>query len=533
MNCRRGIVFATRLASAKLPIAGVAQGDAREDSWMDHLSDPLSSSIASYPSAAALQYGDREISYSGFARDVAAVASHLVAGGVQPGETVGVYIGQAAAHWCVLLALMRVGAISVSLTSRYEAEVDALPDLTTIVFSGESPPACSRPMRLLRMAGDWVTSGASLGVSLPPASQADASVGRICFSSGTAGTPKAIHLDSSRLEIRLSKTAERSRLNARSVLWCGLGPDSAYGFTATLAAWLVGGKVILARKSDDLKGDLLASRVNVVISSPFALHAVVNSPSRSKARFEGPTIVAGSSLPPSLRDGLLREFCSEVLVAYGSSETGGVTLADAAAIDGHPGGLGRPFPDVEIQVVDKQVPLPAGVPGQVRIRSPSQVESYLNDPLSSAVHFVDGWFYPGDTGVITPNGDLNLLPREGDILNVDGVKLSGSDVDAAARQQPGVQDAAAVPIVDPDGRVRLAIAVVASEVEIGALPGAIRSAVPRLPRFTLVQMASIPRSSMGKINRTEFGRLLSEALANPGVEGNEVALNIVAHDSSG
>jgi len=511
----------------------MVQGNAREDSSMDHLSDPLSAGVATYPSAAAFQYGDREIGYGHFSRDVAAVASHIVAGGVQPGETVGVHIGQAAAHWCVLLALMRVGAVSVSLTSRYAAEVDALPDLTTIVFSGEGPPVCSRPVRLLRMAGDWVKSGAGLGVSLPPAAQADAAVGRICFTSGTIGRPKAIYLDSARLGTRLSKTAERSRLNARSVLWCGLGPDSAYGFTATLAAWLVGGKVILARKSDDLKGDLLASRANVVISAPFALHAVVNSPSRSKARFEGPTIVAGSSLPPSLRDSLLGEFCSEVLVAYGSSETGGVTLADATAIDEHPGGVGRPFPDVEVQVVDGQLPLPAGVPGQVRIRSPSQVQSYLNDPLSTAVHFVDGWFYPGDAGVITPTGELNLLPREGNILNVDGIKLSGNDVDAAVRQQPGVQDAAAVSIVDANGRVRLAIAVVTSEAGTGALVEAVRSAVPHLPRFTLVQMSGIPRSAMGKLNRTEFGRLLSLALANPGAEGNEVARSIVAHDSSG
>ena len=81
---------------------------------------------------------------------------------------------------------------------------------------------------------------------------------------------------------------------------------------------------------------------------------------------------------------------------------------------------------------------------------------------------------------------------------------------------PGVQDAAAVPIVDPNGRVRLAIAVVTSEVGTGALPGAIRSAVPHLPRFTLVQMASIPRSSMGKINRTEFGRLLSAGIGESG-----------------
>ncbi|MDQ6438122.1 class I adenylate-forming enzyme family protein [Mesorhizobium sp. LHD-90] len=487
---------------------------------MTHLSDPLSSSVARQPDATAFQFGDQRVSYGRFGRDVAAVASRLIAGGVQAGETVGVFIGQPAEHWCVLLALMRVGAVSVSLTSRHEAEIDALPGLTTIVFGGETPPACPRSVRLLSIAADWLDPDANPGVSLPSASQADAAAGRICFTSGSVGRPKAIYLDAGRLGIRLSKTAERSRLNARSVLWCGLGPDSAYGFTATLAAWREGGKIVFTRRSDDLKSALVAGGVNVVISSPSALHAILNS--SSQARFEGPTIVAGSPISPALRDRLLRDLCSEVLVAYGSSETGGVTLADAVAIDGHPGAVGRPFSDVQVQVVDKGLPLPAGVPGQVRIRSRSQVPSYLDDPLSTAVHFVDGWFYPGDVGVITPAGGLNLLARESDILNVDGVKLSGSDIDAAVRQQPGVQDVAAVPIVDPSGRVRLAIALVASEEAARVLSGTIRAVMLGLPHFSLVQVSRIPRSSMGKVNRNEFGRLLSQALANRGSKENEV-----------
>jgi len=493
--------------------------------------DLLSSSALRYPNAAAFQFDDQRIGYAQFSRDIAAVAGRIVAGGVRPGEIVGVFIGQPAEHWCVLLALLRVGAVSVSLTSRHEAEVDALPDLTTIIFSGDKPPACSRPVRFLPIAADWLEPKTTSRVPLPSVAEADASAGRICFTSGSAGKPKAILLDSARLGIRLSRTAERSRLNARSVLWCGLGPDSAYGYTATLAAWIEGGMVAFARKRDDLKDYLLASNVNVVISSASALHAILNTPSSVMSRFDGPTIVAGSPLSPDLRARLLRDFCSEVLVAYGSSETGGITLVDAAAIDEHPGTVGTPFSDVQVEIVDNDVPLPTGVAGQVRIKSRSQASSYLNDPLSTAVHFRGGWFYPGDVAKKTPTGSLTLLARESDTLNLDGVKYSGSDIDAFARRQPDIHDAVAVPLVDLKGRMRLGIAVVASEEAAGALPGAIRSAMPHLPRLSLVRVSSIPRSSMGKVNRIEFGRLLSEMLASREQESKEIGLEIMAHDT--
>lgn len=465
----------------------------------------------------ALGSGDLILSYERLHRDVEAVAKRLAAAGVTAGQIVGVSVGQSAAHWCVLLALVRLGAISISLTSRFQAEIDALPDLSVVVCAAGHPLVCDRAVRLIEIEEDWLITGSDCNVSLPPPEEAKRHFGRICFTSGTAGRPKAIHLDAATLERRLAGTAGRSRLHPQSVLWCGLGPDSAYGFTATLAVWLVGGTVCFLRTPDRAYDDLIQSHVNVIIASPAALNAVLQSrPASSQGRVNGPVIVAGGRLSERLRDLLLANLCSEVLIAYGSSETGGVTLTDARVLDHHPGAVGPIFPDVQVEVVsDNGRILPAGASGRIRVKTSSSVSSYLNDAVATAQHFAEDWFYPGDTGQISSEGLLTLLGREAETLNAGGVKLSASEIDEAARAQPGVEDACAIVIPDKGGSVRLAIVVAGRPEAIRDLPPRLRSMLPGLPPFSLVPVSHIPRNSMGKINREAFAREVVGLLQNP------------------
>jgi fatty-acyl-CoA synthase len=482
-----------------------------------HMSDLLGYRSNALRHKAALRSGDLILSYERLHRDVEAVARRLAATGVSAGQTVGVFVGQSAAHWCVLLALMRLGAVSVSLTSRFQAEIDALPDLSVVICGGGDPLVCDRAIQLIEIKEDWLTTGSDCPVSVLPPDETERHFGRICFTSGTAGKPKAIHLDSVTLKHRLSGTAGRSRLHTQSVLWCGLGPDSAYGFTATLAVWMVGGSVCFLRTPDHAYEDLIQSNANIIIASPAALNSVLQScPASSQGRVNGPVIVAGGRLSIRLRDLLLANLCSEVLIAYGSSETGGVTLADARVLDQHPGAVGPIFPDVQVEVVSENgQTLPAGLPGRIRIKTTSSVSSYLNDPVATAQHFSEDWFYPGDIAKISTEGLLTLLGREAETLNVGGVKLSASEIDEAARSQAGVEDACAIVLPDRSEGVRLAIVVAARPEAIRDLPPRLRSMLPGLPPFSLVPVSSIPRNSMGKINREEFAQEIIGLLQNP------------------
>ena len=52
-------------------------------------------------------------------------------------------------------------------------------------------------------------------------------------------------------------------------------------------------------------------------------------------------------------------------------------------------------------VDDDDTPLPCGELGRVRVlRRGSGPAEYLDDPKTTARHFRDDWFYPGDLGVL-------------------------------------------------------------------------------------------------------------------------------------
>lgn len=44
---------------------------------------------------------------------------------------------------------------------------------------------------------------------------------------------------------------------------------------------------------------------------------------------------------------------------------------------------------------------------EIRIKSEAtMVTEYVDDPVMTAKHFKDGWFYPGDRGYFTKDGRL-------------------------------------------------------------------------------------------------------------------------------
>jgi acyl-coenzyme A synthetase/AMP-(fatty) acid ligase len=465
-----------------------------------------------YPNAVAIHHGKHHLTYERLFHDVERIARHLAGAGIGPGDLVGLDVRAPLSHWVVLLALMRLGARTVSLTDRLAAEVAALPDRAVVIGDAEATPPLPARVRSLRVDPAWMRQEPAAAPPLPSPQAAAETVARVCFTSGTSGRPKAIELDAERLRARLAGTARRARINTRSVLWCGLGADVAYGFTAPVAAWLEGAAVVFSLGGRGAYAELSARQVNLLLASPAATGALLRDATAGLLPpLAASAIVAGGRLSGGLRDARLGRLCSEVLVAYGSSEAGGVTLGDARGLDAHPGQVGAVFPDVEAIVVDDDGrPLPPGAVGRLGVRSDAAATSYLGDPHATARHFLDGWFFPGDVASLAADRTLTIVGRPDDSLNVGGVKLAGDDLDAVAQAQDAVEDACAL-VLPGD---RLAVAIV-GPANAEALAAAIRAALPTLPRFLLIALPSIPRGSMGKVNRDALAEIVAAAMASP------------------
>lgn len=86
----------------------------------------------------------------------------------------------------------------------------------------------------------------------------------------------------------------------------------------------------------------------------------------------------------------------DLQVGYGATEIGTIcsgTFEEVSDIDGC---VGKPVEGVTVEIDN----------GMIRIKSPTMIESYDDYEEMDAIHFKDGWFYPGDKGYMTKDGRL-------------------------------------------------------------------------------------------------------------------------------
>lgn len=473
------------------------------------------------PDKVAIHHRAHHLSYRRLHRDVECIAWHLWQEGVRPGQVIGTDTSNPAAHWITLVALMRLGAITVSISRRYETETAVLPELS-MVLTGPDQNRNYRPaIRQVRIQPDWIKSPPPDPGVLPSPRETRSKLGRIAFTSGSTGQPKAVQLDANLLHIRVNGTMERARITSGSVLWCGLGPDSSYGFVTTLAAWLAGASVVFSHGGKDAFQSFVDLGVNLIVASPAALNALLRD---AQARGLGPlaarAIVGGGRLTTGLRDRLLLRVCSEIQVSFGSSEAGGIAMGNSASLDRNGGYVGALVPGVEARILSEDnEAVPLGEAGHLWLKSPSIATSYLGNPEASAAHFRDGWFRSGDIARLSRDQQLAVLGRSVETLNLGGVKILAAEIDTLATEFEGIEDACAVPLSPGDGEAQVAIVVSGTPPDGGRLAAHIRAQLPTMPTFLLVAAQKIDRSAMGKINRVVLGHQISAAGGGSNISG--------------
>lgn len=172
---------------------------------------------------------------------------------------------------------------------------------------------------------------------------------------------------------------------------------------------------------------------------------------------------------------------------------------------------GAPLPGMEVRVEDDDgAPCPPGRIGRIRVRGPSVMEGYLNDPEASRrVLSDDGYLDTGDLGYCL-DGELFLAGRAKDMILIRGRNLWPQDIEwMAERIAPLASgDTAAIGVPDGDDGERLVLLVqrgIANRDERRALRDALVDAIAGTwgvaARILFVPPRSLPLTSSGKLAR--------------------------------
>jgi acyl-CoA synthetase (AMP-forming)/AMP-acid ligase II len=470
------------------------------------------------------------ITYRALQRRVFALAAHMQAGGVLPGDAVAFQAASGGEAAVALLAAMHVGIAQPLAPGFSELELfavlRALAPKAALTDDRESPLARAAHQAQVivlespRQPDAWpTTDGEPTGTSFRHSPAAD-DTALLLRTSGSTGRPRGIPRTHRNLLAAASAfgawmgRAALARVLVATPLSFGMGANA---FLTTLCA---GGGVALVARGDaeSIVQAIQRSRPTWTYIVPALLEEVLRVSAATGRRAAADWVavgVAGMAHSRTLADRVEAMFGAPLVDGYGCGEAG-LIAGTGPERGAAPEFRGRVFAG-DIAILDEhRAPCPPGVPGEIVVRGPQVSARYLADAEASAAAFLPGgWFRTGDLGLLDDDGCLRLTGRIKEIINRGGEKLAPEEIDDALLDHPAVAEAAAFAISDERLGEEVAIAVVLEpgvSVSRRELRRAVatRLSLSNVPRRVWF-IASLPRTATGKVRRGELSRLWREA----------------------
>ncbi|WP_068170620.1 acetate--CoA ligase [Rothia sp. ND6WE1A] len=208
-----------------------------------------------------------------------------------------------------------------------------------------------------------------------------------------------------------------------------------------------------------------------------------------------------------------------IVDTWWQTETGAIMISQLPGVTvAKPGSAQQPIPGISIDVVDDLGdPLPNEQPGLLAITEPWP--SMLRTIWGDDDRFVDTYwarfgdrYFAGDGAKRDADGDLWVLGRVDDVMNVSGHRLSTPEIESALVSHPSVAEAAVVGATDETtGQAVMAFIILSDEAqgqnlnheeleqEIRAHVGVEISPIAKPKRVVIVP--ELPKTRSGKIMR--------------------------------
>jgi acyl-CoA synthetase (AMP-forming)/AMP-acid ligase II len=364
------------------------------------------------------------------------------------------------------------------------------------------------------------------GASTHHAPGAD-NIALLLHTSGTTARPKLVALTQRSLCLSAKSVSEVLRLSPDDRALNVMPFFHIHGLVAGLLASISAGATICCApgfQATSFFSWLESSQATWYTGVP-TMHQAILLRSRHNSGFLSRhklRLIRSSSSPlfPVIWEKLETAFGVPVLNAYGMTEAAhqisSVRLGYGPRFRGSVGlSTGS-----DIAVLDKSgAPLPVGKSGEVALRGPQIISSYLRPGSANQDAFVNGWLRTGDEGFLGADGMLTLCGRIKEMINSGGEKVSPYEVEEALLDHPSVAQAVAFAAPHALLGEEVAAAVVVregcqlGERELFAVAGS-RLARCKMPRRVFF-VADIPRGATGKLQRIGLANRLGLIPADP------------------
>jgi acyl-CoA synthetase (AMP-forming)/AMP-acid ligase II len=346
----------------------------------------------------------------------------------------------------------------------------------------------------------------------------------LIYTSGTTGTPKGVMLTHRGLLFVALTMRDLRQLSTADCSYAVLPLSHTIGLTSVLLSTLSAGGSVRLRPRFDVAALVraLADGVSLLQGVPAMYSALLAHLRVTGAALAAPRLrylyAGGSPLDLTLKREVETMFGLPLHNGYGMTESS-PTLCHSR-FDEHRDdvAVGPPIPGVELRIVDADgVDLPAGQPGEIRVRSPGVMLGYFRDPAATAAALQDGWLCTGDLARLDADRWVHLVGRLKDIIIRSGFNVYPAEVEAVINAHESVAQSAVVGR-DAD-RNEEVVAFVrlrpGAQIDHAQLLAYLRNRLTAYKRPTrVIFVDALPTLPNGKVKRSEL-KLMARSLEPP------------------
>ena len=490
-----------------------------------------------FPDSPAIVGEGRSTTYGELSSRSDAVASGLVAAGLEIGDRVAYLARNATEYWELFFAAAKAGVVIVPLNFRLSAaeiewilgDADPSAILVEDHLTGLLPADWSGLKLVFTQGKDLEATDGWQGFESwtaaqpavdPHRDQSGDALSTIMYSSGTTGRPKGVTTTVGGFLAAVDTFSSLFDVSSASV---SLVPTPYYHIAAggwSLIALAAGGRIVQFTEvtPQNMLGLLVGHRATHVIMVPTVMQLFITSPEASAADYSSVehVVYGGSPISETVMLGAQETFGAQLSQSYGLTETVGVTTFlrpedHVVGPDSKLRSAGRAVPGVEVTIMDPDTGemCAAGDVGEVVTRGPGVTKAYWRNPEATEQAFwPGGWFRTGDAGYMDEQGYVFLKDRIKDLLMSGGENIYPAEVENAIMAHPAVQEVAVIGVPSERwGETPLAVVVpkAGESVDAEELIAFTRERLAHFKCPTAVEVIEqLPRNPSGKVLKREL-----------------------------
>lgn len=281
----------------------------------------------------------------------------------------------------------------------------------------------------------------------------------ILFTTGTTGKSKGVMVSyANQVNIALAGI-ETTNIQADNVWLIPTPMNHAAGLRKVHIAMAVGSTVSLMEGFRNFKQYFKTiddHKVTSLYLPPSAIHLLLAIASKNLEALAGQLrfIYSSSAAYPETDKEKMRKILPNVYMynCFGGSEVG-VACTDEFCVSGgskYAGSVGKPNSLCDIVILDENYneikDSSATNFGLIGIRSKSVTKGYWNEPEQTAKAFRDGMLIMSDLGYFADNGELILVGRANDTINLGGLKVAPLEVEELVMRAECVDECLLIPV---------------------------------------------------------------------------------------